>query len=119
MRLLAAGRAKKILVISAEALSRFSDWTDRSTCVLFGDAAGAAAGTAVDRGAGIRGAGIDYDELAGAIVRANKRSGLGNAAFSVDGKVLGSTIEPRVSAASQRRYATSWRTRQARVAAAG
>ena len=40
--LLAAGRAKKILVISAEALSRFSDWTDRSTCVLFGDAAGAA-----------------------------------------------------------------------------
>ena len=39
--LIAAGRAKKILVISAEALSRFADWTDRSTCVLFGDAAGA------------------------------------------------------------------------------
>ena len=40
--LLAMGRARKILVLSAEALSRFSDWTDRGTCVLFGDAAGAA-----------------------------------------------------------------------------
>ena len=39
--LIASGRAKKLLVISAEALSRFADWTDRSTCVLFGDAAGA------------------------------------------------------------------------------
>ena len=40
--LMAAGRAHKVLIISAEALSRFADWTDRSTCVLFGDAAGAA-----------------------------------------------------------------------------
>ena len=40
--LIASGRARKLLVISAEALSRFADWTDRSTCVLFGDAAGAA-----------------------------------------------------------------------------
>lgn len=40
--LIASGRANKILVVSAEALSRFADWTDRSTCVLFGDAAGAA-----------------------------------------------------------------------------
>ena len=39
--LIAAGRAHKILIVSAEALSRFADWTDRSTCVLFGDAAGA------------------------------------------------------------------------------
>ncbi len=29
------------LIVSAEVLSRISDWTDRSTCVLFGDAAGA------------------------------------------------------------------------------
>ncbi|MBQ3476887.1 MAG: ketoacyl-ACP synthase III [Clostridia bacterium] len=40
--LIASGRARRLLVISAEALSRFADWTDRSTCVLFGDAAGAA-----------------------------------------------------------------------------
>ena len=38
---IASRRARKLLVMSAEALSRFADWTDRSTCVLFGDAAGA------------------------------------------------------------------------------
>jgi 3-oxoacyl-[acyl-carrier-protein] synthase-3 len=36
------GRAKKVLVIAAEKLSRITDWTDRRTCVLFGDGAGAA-----------------------------------------------------------------------------
>lgn len=35
------GEAKRILVIGAELLSRLVDWNDRSTCVLFGDAAGA------------------------------------------------------------------------------
>jgi len=33
--------ARYILVIGAETLSRFTDWQDRNTCVLFGDAAGA------------------------------------------------------------------------------
>lgn len=36
-----AGTVNKILVISAEQMSRALDWTDRSTCVLFGDGAGA------------------------------------------------------------------------------
>lgn len=36
-----AGRYKKVLVIGSEVLSSISDWTDRSTCVLFGDGAGA------------------------------------------------------------------------------
>jgi len=35
------GSAKLALVIGAEMLSRITDWTDRNTCVLFGDAAGA------------------------------------------------------------------------------
>ncbi|MGN6729361.1 MAG: beta-ketoacyl-ACP synthase III [Rhodanobacteraceae bacterium] len=35
------GQARKALVIGAETLSRMMDWTDRSTCVLFGDGAGA------------------------------------------------------------------------------
>lgn len=38
----AAGVYKHVLVIGAEVLSAFIDWTDRSTCVLFGDGAGAA-----------------------------------------------------------------------------
>jgi 3-oxoacyl-[acyl-carrier-protein] synthase-3 len=36
-----AGAVKRALVIGAETFSRILDWTDRSTCVLFGDGAGA------------------------------------------------------------------------------
>ncbi len=36
-----AGAAKTALVVGAETLSRMIDWTDRGTCVLFGDGAGA------------------------------------------------------------------------------
>ncbi len=35
-------RAKKILIVAAETMSKLLDWTDRATCVLFGDGAGAA-----------------------------------------------------------------------------
>ncbi len=55
--LILAGQAKRVLVIGAETFSRIMDWTDRSTCVLFGDGAGAlvleaqdAEGTSDDRG---------------------------------------------------------------------
>lgn len=34
-------RARKILVVAAECMSKHVDWTDRTTCVLFGDGAGA------------------------------------------------------------------------------
>lgn len=51
------GQATRALVIGAETFSRLLDWKDRTTCVLFGDGAGAvvmegydAAGTAADRG---------------------------------------------------------------------
>lgn len=36
-----SGAAKKVLIVSSESMSRYTDWTDRSTCVLFGDGAGA------------------------------------------------------------------------------
>lgn len=38
---IASGAVKHILVIGAESMSRAVDWTDRATCVLFGDGAGA------------------------------------------------------------------------------
>lgn len=38
---LRGGMAKRVLVIGAETFSRILDWTDRTTCVLFGDGAGA------------------------------------------------------------------------------
>ena len=37
----ARGRAKKILIIAAEVMTKMVDWQDRATCVLFGDGAGA------------------------------------------------------------------------------
>ncbi|MCH2165040.1 MAG: ketoacyl-ACP synthase III [Marinovum sp.] len=55
--LIVAGQAQRVLVIGAETFSRLMDWTDRSTCVLFGDGAGAlvleaveGTGTSEDRG---------------------------------------------------------------------
>ena len=36
-----SGIYKKVLVVGAETLSRFVDWSDRTTCALFGDGAGA------------------------------------------------------------------------------
>jgi len=40
--MISSDAAKNVLVIGAETLSRIIDWTDRNTCVLFGDGAGAA-----------------------------------------------------------------------------
>lgn len=40
--LIRAGLYRRVLLIGTEALSRVTDWTDRQTCVLFGDGAGAA-----------------------------------------------------------------------------
>jgi 3-oxoacyl-[acyl-carrier-protein] synthase-3 len=55
--LIVSGQAKRVMVIGAETFSRLMDWSDRSTCVLFGDGAGAVIleaqegnGSAEDRG---------------------------------------------------------------------
>lgn len=55
--LIVSGQSKRVLVIGAETFSRIMDWEDRTTCVLFGDGAGAlileaqaCKGTSKDRG---------------------------------------------------------------------
>ena len=55
--LIVSGQAKRVLVIGAETFSKLMDWSDRGTCVLFGDGAGALVleaqdlpGTHADRG---------------------------------------------------------------------
>ena len=68
-----SGLVKRVLVIGAETFSRILDWTDRTTCVLFGDGAGAVIveaaegeGTSRDRGvltASLRSDGAHKDKL--------------------------------------------------------
>jgi len=54
--MLASGRYRKALVIGAERLSSVVDWKDRTTCLLFGDGAGAAVvGTSTQPGYGLIG----------------------------------------------------------------
>ncbi len=64
-----SGHSKTVLVIGADLMSRMVDWTDRSTCVLFGDGAGAVVLQSTnERGAGILSThlfsdGTAYDKL--------------------------------------------------------
>ncbi len=56
-----AGFYDKVLVIGAETLSRLVNWSDRNTCCLFGDGAGAALLTPAREGAGILGFNLGAD----------------------------------------------------------
>src|SRR5881397_2655716 len=56
-QLIETGKYRRVLCIGAETLSRITDWTDRGTCVLLADAAGAAVLEAYDGDRGI----IDFD----------------------------------------------------------
>jgi len=54
--LIESGRAKKVLIIGADKMSSIMDYTDRTTCILFGDAAAAVVLEATEKKTGI----IDY-----------------------------------------------------------
>ena len=60
-----SGLYKKILLVGAETLSRIINWTDRNTCVLFGDGAGAAVLGRVEEGYGILAVDLGADGTGG------------------------------------------------------
>ena len=64
-----AGLYKKILVIGAESLSTILDWTDRNTCVLFGDGAGAAVLAETTPGYGILASQLGADGIGGDLLK--------------------------------------------------
>lgn len=64
-QMIVAGACRKILVLGAECLSRIIDWTDRNTCVLFGDGAGAAVIGRVEDGYGLLGFELGSDGSGG------------------------------------------------------
>ena len=63
------GTYDHVLVIGADILSRFTDWTDRSTCVLFGDAAGAVVIGPTTPGTGVLAASLGADGSGGELLR--------------------------------------------------
>ena len=60
-----SGLYKKILLVGAETLSRIINWTDRNTCVLFGDGVGAAVLGRVEEGYGVLAVDLGADGTGG------------------------------------------------------
>jgi 3-oxoacyl-[acyl-carrier-protein] synthase-3 len=67
-QMIEAGLARYVLVVGAETLTRFVDWTDRSTCVLIGDGAGAVVMGPSEGDAGVRASVVGADGSAADIL---------------------------------------------------
>ena len=73
-----SGSHKKALVVGAEVFSRILDWSDRSTCVLFGDGAGAVV--------------VEAAEKPGILATAMHADGSHNGILSVPGSISGGQV---------------------------
>lgn len=73
-----SGSHKKALVVGAEVFSRILDWKDRTTCVLFGDGAGAVV--------------LEASETPGILATAAHADGSQNGILSVPGQVCGGQV---------------------------
>jgi 3-oxoacyl-[acyl-carrier-protein] synthase-3 len=116
-----SGAAKKILVIGSEICSRVVDWTDRSTCILFGDGAGAVLLSASDE-MGILSTHIhsdgEYEALLycpnpQAATEANKQEAgyinmRGNEVFKVAVNTLGRIVDETLTANNMDKSEVDW-----------
>lgn len=68
-QMIQAGLYKTILVIGAETMSKILDWSDRNTCILFGDGAGAAVVRATSPGFGLLGVHLGADGSGGDLLK--------------------------------------------------
>ncbi len=66
--LIVAGLCRNVLVIGAETMSRFVDYSDRTSCILFGDGAGAAVFTGRNDGSGVLHASMASDGAHGELL---------------------------------------------------
>jgi 3-oxoacyl-[acyl-carrier-protein] synthase-3 len=64
-----AGTAQTVLMVGAEIMTRILDWNDRTTCVLFGDGAGAAVLQRVPEGYGVLGTDMGSDGSGGELLK--------------------------------------------------
>ena len=65
----ATGAMKNVLVVGAEVMSRYVNWEDRNTCILFGDGAGAAIVSQVENGSGLLGHDLGANGGGGPLLR--------------------------------------------------
>jgi len=65
---ISSGIYKKVMIIGAETLSKIVDWTDRNTCVLFGDGAGACILESCDESFGILSSELGSDGVNGEVL---------------------------------------------------
>lgn len=87
------GQAKTALVVGAEVLSRMLDWNDRTTCVLFGDGAGAVILRASEE-PGIIGAKLHADGRHREMLKADPKISMdGQSVFKFAVKVLSDVVE--------------------------
>lgn len=116
-----SGAAKKVLVVGSEICSRLVDWTDRGTCILFGDGAGAVLLSASDK-AGILSTHIhsdgEYEELLycpnpQVAIEANKDEAgyikmRGNEVFKVAVNTLGRIVDETLAANNMQQSDVDW-----------
>jgi 3-oxoacyl-[acyl-carrier-protein] synthase-3 len=91
--LIAAGMYRNVLVIGADTLSRWLDWTDRSVCILFGDGAGAVLLQATDEPTGLFGSQLRADGAGAGLLHIPA----GGSAFppNLDSALFGAELTPR------------------------
>ena len=108
--LVASGAARKILLVGAETISRFIDWTDRATCVIFGDGAGAVVIEASAAGAGIQSTALHGDgrqkkhlrlEGGGALHPASRRDDLASNFIQMNGPEVFKLAVPAMADAAK------------------
>ncbi|HTT37469.1 MAG TPA: beta-ketoacyl-ACP synthase III [Burkholderiales bacterium] len=114
-----SGQCRYALVVGAEVYSRILDWSDRATCVLFGDGAGAVVLAAAER-PGILGSRLHADggytnmlavpgQVAGGTVRGKPFVTMeGNAVFRFAVRVLCEVVEETLLACGLERSAIDW-----------
>ncbi|MCQ2540386.1 MAG: ketoacyl-ACP synthase III [Acetatifactor sp.] len=79
-----AGLCKNALVVGSEVLSKLVDWSDRGTCILFGDGAGAVYVEGCEEDKGMQSIAWGSDGMKGDVLSCNTREGF----ITMDGKAV-------------------------------
>jgi 3-oxoacyl-[acyl-carrier-protein] synthase-3 len=99
---IASGVCRHALVVGAERLSSITDYTDRNTCVLFGDGAGAVVLGPVEEGRGFRSFELGADGTGGDLLTLNDKGCIamnGREVFKFAVRIMGSAAEEALSKA--------------------